>query len=150
MSNRNKEYHAKYQREYYFNRRNRAIKVLGNECSVCGSMEKLNFDHIDPYNKNFSVSRILKLSWNIVLEELKKCQLLCEKCHKSKSKIDGSTYKGAIKGEKHPSAKLTEYDIYEIRQRLKEGDGVRFLGRVYNVDHSTISHIKNKHNWTHI
>lgn len=53
-------------------------------CKICGSADRLELDHIDP---------LLKIthnvwSWSEVrrIEELYKCQVLCYKCHKEKTK----------------------------------------------------------------
>lgn len=66
-------------------RRILAIKILGGKCAVCELKEKLHFDHKDPNVKNFSISTMLAGNWDKVLEELKKCQLLCEDHHKEKN-----------------------------------------------------------------
>jgi len=53
------------------------------ECVVCGSTEKLELDHIDEKQK---VSHRI-WSWTLArrLDELAKCQVLCEKCHQEKT-----------------------------------------------------------------
>ena len=38
------------------------------------------FHHLDPREKDFAISS--KLSWTVVVEELKKCVLLCSNCHR--------------------------------------------------------------------
>jgi 5-methylcytosine-specific restriction endonuclease McrA len=58
--------------------------LLGGVCS-CGSTDRLEFDHIDPSTKKFTVGRLMSYSEAAVLEELKKCQLLCFKCHRKKT-----------------------------------------------------------------
>lgn len=56
------------------------------ECESCGIKDPrvLEFDHIDPEEKLFSISQGLRLGYKIsdVLEELKKCRILCANCHR--------------------------------------------------------------------
>jgi len=68
-------------------RRILAIRTLGGKCSKCLCTENLEVDHIIPRNgeDKTRLSRIINLSLVNFLEELKKCQLLCIKCHKQKS-----------------------------------------------------------------
>jgi 5-methylcytosine-specific restriction endonuclease McrA len=76
----NKEWHRQYFYEY-----------LGGECASCGTKENLEFDHIDPNTKCYGVSTILPETppgypyTERVWEEVDKCQLLCEACHKKKT-----------------------------------------------------------------
>lgn len=58
--------------------------LLGEKCVKCGSTESLEFDHIDPSTKRFKITTTTK-SLVSLLEELKKCQLLCYHCHKDKT-----------------------------------------------------------------
>lgn len=73
-------------RKYHENRK-RFIEFLGGKCIKCGSTEKLEFDHIDPSRKSFNVSRWLHSSYDSFYLELDKCQILCNKCHKEKTRI---------------------------------------------------------------
>lgn len=42
-----------------------------------------DFHHIEPDGKNFGISKNRgRHSWNVVLEEIKKCTLLCANCHR--------------------------------------------------------------------
>ena len=54
------------------------------------------------------------------------------------------------KGEEHKNSKLTNQIVVEIKEKIKEGYGIRELGRMYNIAHSTISDIKNNKAWKHI
>lgn len=62
-----------------------AINHLGGECVECGDVDNLEFDHINPGNKDKHISDVMS-SRNKLTEELKKCQLLCKSCHKEKTK----------------------------------------------------------------
>jgi hypothetical protein len=73
-------------RDYYREKRDKALEILGNKCNTCGSTDNLEIDHIDWRLKTLDMAR----QWcsDLYFEELKKCQLLCNSCHIAKSKID--------------------------------------------------------------
>jgi hypothetical protein len=61
-----------------------AKQKLGGKCVWCGATENLEFDHIDPAQKQFTISAFpcsLELWW----KEVEKCRLLCKTCHKKHS-----------------------------------------------------------------
>jgi hypothetical protein len=61
-----------------------AKEKLGGKCVWCGTNENLEFDHIDPAQKQFTISAFpcsLELWW----KEVEKCRLLCKTCHKKHS-----------------------------------------------------------------
>jgi len=70
------------------------IKYLGGQCVACGSVENLEFDHIDWRTKEFTIAA----KWGMkdkakLFAELDKCQLLCKICHKVKTKVDQAEQK---------------------------------------------------------
>lgn len=80
---------AEYMRQYRQERRRRAVELLGSKCSRCGSTDRLEIDHVDPEKKTFPLSGFHK-SWAAILEELTKCQLLCQSCHQDKTSAENS------------------------------------------------------------
>jgi hypothetical protein len=59
------------------------VKLLGGKCSRCGWNEHpagLQFHHLDPNQKDFSISSN-KLLLKSRKEEVLKCKLLCACCH---------------------------------------------------------------------
>ncbi|PIS11794.1 MAG: hypothetical protein COT73_02015 [Bdellovibrio sp. CG10_big_fil_rev_8_21_14_0_10_47_8] len=64
-----------------------AVKYLSSECKICGWKGKVEeysayeFHHRDPNEKDFTVSGIMNKSWDVVKEELNKCDLVCSRCH---------------------------------------------------------------------
>lgn len=62
---------------------------MGGKCQRCGSIDNLEFDHIDPKDKNFTIGkRLVSAPIDEIKIELEKCQLLCKLCHKEKNKVD--------------------------------------------------------------
>jgi hypothetical protein len=71
-------------------RRAQLIEMSGGACVKCGSKEELHFDHKDPKKRSFRLNgRALDGSWEKILKEWAKCQLLCRLCHLQKTKEDG-------------------------------------------------------------
>ena len=87
MSHRN-EYMKEYMKKRYHTRREYGIKKLGGCCSNCGSVDSLEFDHIDPTTKKYTIAKAWTFSSKRFEEELTKCQLLCRSCHQKKSLKD--------------------------------------------------------------
>lgn len=78
-----KEYLRNYQREWM--KKRRATFFNNKKCTKCKSIEKLELDHIDPKKK--ISHKIWSWSKKRFLVEIVKCQILCEKCHKEKTKL---------------------------------------------------------------
>src|SRR3989304_5941083 len=80
-------YMNKYMTKRYHSRRRRAIKSLGRRCVRCGSTKRLEFDHRNRRHKSFGLWS-KTYSEKKFVKELKKCQLLCKKCHIEKSILE--------------------------------------------------------------
>lgn len=86
-----KQYNAymkKYMLERYNTRRNLAIQKLGGKCVRCCSTKELQFDHINPEDKLFTIAKLSSINERQYWEEVDKCQLLCIECHKAKTISD--------------------------------------------------------------
>lgn len=62
----------------------KAVAVLGGQCQVCGyskAISAMHFHHLDPSLKKFNLTDAHNHPWADVLEELKHCVLLCNRCH---------------------------------------------------------------------
>ena len=79
------EYMNTYMKNRYRERMAEAKKHLGGKCVKCGATEDLDFDHIDSKTKTFTIGCAWSVSSERFWEEIKKCQLLCKKCHKIKT-----------------------------------------------------------------
>lgn len=74
-----------YMKARYARRRGYIIEQLGGKCAICDRGGDLEIDHIDPFTKTAKISKLWSYSDEKLLEELKKCQLLCHDCHRGKS-----------------------------------------------------------------
>jgi len=67
-------------------RQNKALVriLLGGQCELCGysrCLEALEFHHINPQDKKFSVSTARNPNVEKMFLEALKCSLLCRNCH---------------------------------------------------------------------
>ena len=61
----------------------KAVSYKGGKCEVCGynkCVRALSFHHLNPTEKDFTISRVTR-RWESVKSELDKCRLLCMNCH---------------------------------------------------------------------
>lgn len=81
-------------RSYQQNLRERRLEIklhlqqiLGARCVSCGLTDHrlLDFDHIDPKKKTMVISQSLGKPLEMLLEEIKNCQLMCPNCHRLKT-----------------------------------------------------------------
>lgn len=66
------------------NVKQQALEYKGGKCSICGynkCQAALQFHHIDPIQKDFSISGHKCMSFNTIKPELDKCILVCSNCH---------------------------------------------------------------------
>lgn len=83
---------AVYMKNRRDSRRTKLIELAGGGCGECGSMEDLEFNHVDPSTKSFVLSGCyLDKAWNRILEEFAKCELLCRAHHLEKTRDQYAT-----------------------------------------------------------
>lgn len=60
------------------------LKSMKSPCIICGESELvcIDFHHVDPNNKEFTIGKKQSLSKEKLLEEIKKCICLCSNCHR--------------------------------------------------------------------
>jgi len=78
-----------------------AVCYLGGKCQICGIVDDpsvYDFHHLNGEDKDFRISgKLDRTSWEIIQNELDKCDLLCSRCHrKVHSKYDDTTIIEAI------------------------------------------------------
>ncbi len=62
------------------------VDAFGGKCGICGynkCLKSLDFHHLNPQEKEFSLSFLLRnpLAWTKIVHELKKCICVCSNCH---------------------------------------------------------------------
>ena len=103
------QHYSKYKVEYLERAKNRRLKLReefrdkmliylsDKNCEMCGECDNrvLEFDHLDPALKLFSISQAVRLGygWNQVLDEISKCRILCANCHKKHTSNQYGWYK---------------------------------------------------------
>ena len=81
----NKKTHKNIQKRR-INRKIKLVKLFGGRCVKCNydkNYSVLQFHHKDPSQKSFGLSsnKIAGSSWDALLKEAEKCELLCANCH---------------------------------------------------------------------
>ncbi len=84
----NREYTNKCKRGYNKKKKAICVEYLGGKCVKCGTTKRLEFDHIKREGKKYDITPKLTINFDILKEELDKCQLLCYDCHKIKTKSE--------------------------------------------------------------
>ena len=74
------------QKRVSMERKTLLIEMSGGCCSECGykkNIAALQFHHLHPQNKTFNIDarKLSNTRWSSILEEWKKCVLLCSNCH---------------------------------------------------------------------
>lgn len=77
-----------YQRNKIAAKRAFYVDMLGGKCVKCGSIELLEFDHIDPSTKSVNPTKLWSRTHEIIMSEMVKLQLLCKKCHQEKTSAE--------------------------------------------------------------
>jgi len=65
-------------------KKEKAVEYMGGKCCKCGYKKcfaALDFHHIDPEQKEHQWNTLRFQSWDKIVEELKKCILVCKNCH---------------------------------------------------------------------
>jgi len=62
------------------------MELFGNKCEICGynkNLAALHFHHQNPSQKEFKLDarNLSNRTWERLIEESKKCKLLCSNCH---------------------------------------------------------------------
>ena len=63
----------------------RLVYIMGEKCCICGynkCVTALEFHHINPQEKEFTLSTNANIGFEKAKEEIKKCILVCANCHR--------------------------------------------------------------------
>ena len=97
-----------YQKERRISRKAKIVRLIGG-CQICGynkNYKNIAFHHIDD-DKSFGLSgNIAKYNWLEILNELKKCIVICHNCH-------GDVHEGDVS-----KAEIKEYNRDFIEKLL--------------------------------
>ena len=66
-------------------KKQRLVNSLGGKCCICGynkCLSALEFHHLNPEEKDFTISKNAHIAFEKALEEAKKCILVCSNCHR--------------------------------------------------------------------
>lgn len=104
-----KDHYQKYRELYLTRAKSRRLAIRTNlhkemitylsdkTCVLCSESDAvvLEFDHRDPSKKRFSISSGIRYGydWSIILDEIKKCRVLCANCHKRHTAQQSNWYK---------------------------------------------------------
>jgi hypothetical protein len=75
-----------YQKERGFGRKRKLVLLKGGCCSKCGydkNLSALEFHHKNPFEKEsrLDVRILTNRTWEFILKEAEKCELICSNCH---------------------------------------------------------------------
>ena len=93
MPVKNKSYSRLKVTEHHRRLKKKAVDYKGGSCKVCGyskSLAALVFHHRDSTQKEFSISHLKSASWDSMVRELDKCDLLCSNCHSELHEIEAT------------------------------------------------------------
>lgn len=142
------EYMRKYMKDRYYSLKREVISYLGGKCVKCGSEENLEFDHINPEEKEYNIANMCSINKKDLYNELDKCQLLCHSCHREKTNKEISKQQ---EGENNSFSKLSVTKVKKIRKLYNTRNySQRKLGKMFDVSHTTIGYIINRKTWTHV
>ena len=110
------DYMKNFMRERRKKRRAKFVELLGGKCVSCGTKSNLQFDHIDPKKKKHNFNQIQDGNESIIHDELKKCVLLCAKCHLEKTKKNNEF----VNKDKSPSTHGTVWHYKKFKCRCDE------------------------------
>lgn len=108
-----------------------------------------------------------RVSYELFNGPIKKHLMVCHKCDNPscinpehlflgtandnmQDKISKGRHAGARKGSKHHKAKLTEWQVKEIKSLLKKKVSQRQISEAYKVSQTIISNIKTGKRWSHV
>lgn len=108
-----------------------------------------------------------RLSFELYVGSIPSGLLVCHKCDNPKcvnpehlflgshqenmdDKINKGRHVGAKKGYKHHKSKLVEWQVIEIKRKLRDGAFQYDLANEYGVNQATISNIATGKNWGHV
>jgi len=122
----------------------RIIEAMGGKCYVCGYNkcdEVLSLHHLNPSQKTLSLSAIRAnpRSWERIVNELKKCIMVCMNCHAeihygiiTLSENIGSTFNETYNTyPKYERVDWSKFDIVDMYKKLGINQTAQAIGCTY-------------------
>ena len=105
----------------YYARLAKAIEYLGGVCIECSTTEQLEFDHVDPTEKEFTVTEIMLHADGKLYTELDKCVLRCKPHHLERTRRQkGVPHGGGLSGKGRCSCELCRAKKAEYNQNYRQ------------------------------
>ena len=82
---RDKEKHKLYVMRRRDERKEKLVEYFQNKCYDCGGKFPIccyDFHHINPLDKKFEIAPRLDGNFDTIMEEAKKCVMICANCHR--------------------------------------------------------------------
>ena len=114
MPFKDKEQLYKYQQEHRDKNHNNLWQYLQDKnCKDCGILDPrvLEFDHLPQFEKKFDIAKAIAgstRSWESILKEINKCEILCANCHKIRTMARGNFKRHKSFLNQAPLAQRTE------------------------------------------
>lgn len=126
------------------------VEYKGGKCELCGynkNVSALDFHHIDPSTKKFTLSDTHH-SWEKTKEELDKCILVCANCHRElhnpqstpenlKVLIEKHNFNVEIK-KKQTKKNKYKFTLEEVNQKRKECKDWSEVADFYGISLATL------------
>lgn len=81
-----KEYTRNYNNQMRIDKKKQIVKHMGNQCTICKAKNLplcvWQWHHTNSKDKEIAMSQLLTKSYEKILDESKKCILVCSNCHK--------------------------------------------------------------------
>lgn len=146
----------------------RAIEAFGGKCQICGYNKcpnALEFHHVNDDKEQSPSYVIMRWSWNKLIEELKKCILVCANCHREihykyldvdlksyvldwidkKCLVCNEEFKTKNSNQKHCSSKCSKFSTRKVKRpskeelkKLIEENSFVALGRMFGVSDNAV------------
>lgn len=124
-----KEHYEKYKEQYAARNKRRRERLLienveqllkylnEHPCVDCGETDYLvlEFDHLIREEKEYGISKMMtNYSWDKILKEITKCEVVCSNCHKRRTAKQFGWYKYRVVEEENlaPDSKLKKRNGY--------------------------------------
>lgn len=139
--------------------------VYGPRGCPIGSPDSCGYLQIDGRSRGFGVLSVHRLVWEAangpIPDDKEINHIDGVKTHNWITNLELVThaenirhaYRTGLKtnrGEKHPSNRLSESQVREIRKLRASGRTVTAIGRQFGVTPQTVSHIARRKTWTHL